>query len=243
MTDRERKSMTWAGALLLAAAVFRFLVVAPVAVEPPLNDRPSIADSLIVAGDAAVEEKERRSRPFEPGETIDPNVAGDEELDRLPGVGPARALQIVQNREENGPFRVVEDLARVSGIGPASVERMRPFLRLDLPGIRAAEAGRKGRAAAVPGLARKVTASSAAGPERSAGSGRLVTAGGGLVNINRATAAELQAIPGIGPVIADRIVAYRRENGPFRQADELMQVPGVGERTFARIAPLVTVGR
>ncbi len=235
--------MTWAGALLLAAAVFRFVVIAPVAVEPPLGDRPSIADSLLVAGDAAVEEKERRSRPFEPGETIDPNVAGDEELDRLPGVGPSRALQIVGNREENGPFRAVEDLARVSGIGPASVERLRPFLRLDPAGIRAAEAGRKGRAAAVPGAVRTAAASSAAAPERSGGSGGAVAAGGGLVNINRATAAELQAIPGIGPVIAGRIVAYRGENGPFRKADELMQVPGVGERTFARIAPLVTVGR
>ena len=226
MTDREKKSMTWAGALLLGAAAFRFLVVAPAPAEPPLGDRPSIADSLLVAGDAAVEEKERRSRPFQPGETIDPNVAGDEELDRLPGVGPARALQIVQNREENGPFSTVEDLVRVPGIGPASVERMRPFLRLGPAAARSVEAGAR------RGPARSAVAAPGGAP-----------GGGGLVDINRATAAELQAIPGIGPVIAERIVAYRNENGPFRQVDELTQVAGVGEKTLARIAPLVTARR
>lgn len=223
MTDREKKSMTWAGALLLGAAAFRFLVVAPAPAETPLGDRPSIADSLLVAGDAAVEEKERRSRPFGPGETIDPNVAGDEELDRLPGVGPARALQIVQNREENGPFSTVEDLARVPGIGPASVERLRPFLRL------------------APVAARSVGANGRRGQDRfAAGALGGVAGGGTLVDINRATAAELQGIPGIGPVIAERIVAYRSENGPFRQVDELTQVAGVGDKTLARIAPLVT---
>ncbi len=226
MTEREKKSMTWAGVLLLGAAAFRFVLIAPAPAEPPLGDRPSIADSLLLAGDAAVEEKERRSRPFDPGETLDPNVAGDEELDRLPGVGPARALQIVQNREENGPFRTVEDLVRVPGIGPATLERLRPFLRLDPAVGRVAEV-RTGRGRGPPAVA---------GPGGAPG-------GGGLVDINRATAAELQAIPGIGPVIADRIVAYRGEHGPFRQVDELMQVAGVGEKTLARIAPLVTARR
>ncbi len=242
MTDREKKSMTWAGALLLGAAVFRFLVVAPAPAQSPLGDRPSIADSLLGAGDAAVEEKERRSRPFEPGETIDPNVAGDEELDRLPGVGPARALQIVQNREDNGPFRTVEDLARVRGIGPASVERLRPFLRLDPAAIRSLEArAGRGRAtsavAAADGVRREQASVSPRSPARQG------SAGGALVDINRATADELQAIPGIGPVIAARIVAYRSEKGPFRAVDELVQVPGVGEKTLARIGPLVTVRR
>ena len=226
MTEREKKSMTWAAALLLGAAAFRFLLIAPAPAEPPLGDRPSIADSLLVAGDEAVEEKERRSRPFEPGETLDPNVAGDEELDRLPGVGPARALQIVQDREERGPFRTVDELARVPGIGPASVERLRPFVQVHPATLRSAGVSTGGgerspAVAATPGA----------------------PGGGGLVNINRATAAELQTIPGIGPVIAERIVAHRGEHGPFRQVDELMLVAGVGERTLARIAPLVTVRR
>lgn len=220
--------MMGAAVLLLGAAAVRFVVATPGPVEPLLNGRPSIADSLLVAGDSALLEKERRSRPFQPGETIDPNLAGDEELDRLPGVGPARALRIVQEREENGFFTSVEDLARVSGIGPGSVERLRQFLRVD------------------PALARSAPSGAARGPRPRTVAG--VEPGGapevaGRLDLNRATAEELQAIPGIGPVIAQRIVAYRNEHGAFREPEELMEVPGVGEKTFARIAPLVTAGR
>lgn len=228
MTDRERKSMVGAAVLLLGAAAVRFVVATPGPVDPLLGDRPSIADSLLVAGDSALQEKERRSRPFQQGETIDPNVAGDEALDRLPGVGRARALQIVREREENGPFASIDDLARVQGIGPGSVERLRPFLRID------------------PAVAR----SSEAAADRGSGSSSGAKAGAGAalgspgrVNLNRATVEELQAIPGIGPVIARRIVAYRDEHGAFREPRELMEVSGVGEKTFARIAPLVTTGR
>ena len=255
MTDREKKSMKWAGGLLLGAALVRFLV-APAPAAPPLDGRPSIGDSLLVAGDAAVEEKARRSRPFEPGETIDPNVAGDEELDRLPGVGPARALDIVRDREENGPFAKVEDLARVRGIGPAGVERMRPHLRLDPAAMRGAGA-RMGEAGAVAagggGLPSGGVLSSGGqprgglanrgGPAGPGGPTGGVPAASAPVDLNRATAEELQTLPGIGPAIAERILAYRDENGPFRRADELMRVKGVGEKTFARIAPHVTVGR
>ena len=253
MTDREKKSMRWAGGLLLGAALIR-IVVAPSPAATPLDDRPSIGDSLLAAGDSAVEEKGRRSRPFEPGETIDPNVAGDEELDRLPGVGPARALDIVSDREENGPFRTVEDLARVRGIGPASVERMRPHLRLDPAAVRGgggggALAARGGGPAPTSGpalrggLADRGGPASAGGPAARGGPTATAPSPSGPVDLNRATAAELQDVPGIGPAIAARIVAYREENGPFRQVDELVRVKGLGEKTVARIAPHVTVGR
>ncbi len=221
--------MMGAAVLLLGAAAVRFAVAAPGPADPLLGDRPSIADSLLVAGDSAVQEKERRSRPFESGERIDPNLAGDEELDRLPGVGPARALQIVREREERGPFASIDDLARVRGIGSSSVERMRPFLRIDPAVVRRAQPA----AASAVG---RFASGAEAGPR--AGSGRT-----GRLDLNRATVEELQAIPGIGPVIAQRIVAYRNENGAFREPGNLMEVAGVGEKTFARIAPLVTVGR
>ena len=221
--------MMGAAVLLLGAAAVRFAVAAPGPADPLLGDRPSIADSLLVAGDSAVQEQERRSRPFESGERIDPNLAGDEELDRLPGVGPARALQIVREREERGPFASIDDLARVRGIGSSSVERMRPFLRIDPAVVRRAQP------AAASAVGRSASGAEA-GPR--AGSGRS-----DRLDLNRATVEELQAIPGIGPVIAQRIVAYRNENGAFREPGDLMEVAGVGEKTFARIAPLVTVGR
>jgi competence protein ComEA len=51
-------------------------------------------------------------------------------LDALPGVGPARALAVVRFREANGPFRAVQDLARVPGFGPAALNRLRDRVRV-----------------------------------------------------------------------------------------------------------------
>jgi competence protein ComEA len=65
--------------------------------------------------------------------------------------------------------------------------------------------------------------------------------GGGRVDLNTATAQELDALPGIGPVLAQRIVAHRDEQGPFRSVDQLDDVPGIGPTIFAELAELVTV--
>ena len=63
----------------------------------------------------------------------------------------------------------------------------------------------------------------------------------GLINLNRATAAELEALPRIGPKIAGRILAYREAHGPFQRVQDLTDVRGIGEKTLARLEPLVTV--
>lgn len=77
-----------------------------------------------------------------------------------------------------------------------------------------------------------------AGAPAGAGQG---AGGGGPVNLNSATAQELDALPGIGPVLAERIVAHRGEQGPFRSVDQLDDVPGIGPTTAAELAELVTV--
>jgi len=61
------------------------------------------------------------------------------------------------------------------------------------------------------------------------------------ININRATAAEFDALPRIGPTIAERIVAFRDVNGPFGSVDELGNVPGIGDTTLAGIRDLLTL--
>lgn len=63
---------------------------------------------------------------------------------------------------------------------------------------------------------------------------------GGLLNLNSATAAELDALPGVGPVLAQRIVDHRKQ-GPFTSVDQLDDVPGIGPARAAELAELVTV--
>lgn len=64
---------------------------------------------------------------------------------------------------------------------------------------------------------------------------------GQLVNLNTATASELEALPQVGPVTAQAIVAWRDQNGGFTSVDELLEVDGIGEKTLAQLTPYVTV--
>ncbi len=63
----------------------------------------------------------------------------------------------------------------------------------------------------------------------------------GPLNLNNATLAQLDALPGVGPVLAQRIIDFRTKRGGFKQVDELRQVDGIGEETFARLKDLVAV--
>ncbi len=63
-----------------------------------------------------------------------------------------------------------------------------------------------------------------------------------VVNINTATAEELQQLPRVGPALAQRIVAYREMYGPFKNIEDIMQVPGIGEAVFAAMRDYITVG-
>lgn len=75
------------------------------------------------------------------------------------------------------------------------------------------------------------------------GVGGVTTGGaaGGLVNVNTASATELEALPGIGEVLAATIVAYRDEHGPFASVDQLEDVSGIGPSTLEEIRDLVTI--
>jgi len=66
------------------------------------------------------------------------------------------------------------------------------------------------------------------------------TPGDGLINVNTATAALLESLPGIGPTLAQRIIEYRDANGPFEGVEDLVDVPGIGEATLDKFRDLIT---
>ncbi len=61
------------------------------------------------------------------------------------------------------------------------------------------------------------------------------------LNVNTATATELEQLPRIGPVLAERIVEYRQEKGPFQKVEDLTKVKGIGEKTLERIRPYIYI--
>jgi competence protein ComEA len=84
----------------------------------------------------------------------------------------------------------------------------------------------------------------AAGSPGAGGGGTSAAAGStgpGPVNLNTATVAQLEELPGVGPVLAQRIIDWRTEHGRFASVDELGEVSGIGEKIFAALQPKVTV--
>ena len=67
------------------------------------------------------------------------------------------------------------------------------------------------------------------------------TPSAGPLDLNAATSADLEALPGVGPVLAQRIVDWRTQNGPFPSVDVLGEVPGIGDVMLERLRPLVVV--
>jgi competence ComEA-like helix-hairpin-helix protein len=65
---------------------------------------------------------------------------------------------------------------------------------------------------------------------------------GARIDVNSASAADLELLPGVGPTLAKRIVSHRASEGPFGGAEDLLQVHGIGRRTLERLAPLMEFG-
>lgn len=106
----------------------------------------------------------------------------------------------------------------------------------DLDGLNLAAKVKDGEKVLVPARGRD-PGGGAGAAGGSAGSG----AQGGLVNLNTATLADLDTLPGIGPALAQRILDHREKNGGFRAVEDLLEVPGIGPKKFEELRDMVTV--
>lgn len=152
------------------------------------------------------------------------NTATASELDALPGIGPSKASAIIAHRDSNGPFKTVDGITEVVGIGPATLEGLRDLVMVGEP-----NAG-----SAAPATPAATGASGAKNDTPAATSG-------GAININTASATELESLTGIGPTKASAIKADRDANGPFASCADLQRVNGVGPATVASIGASCTI--
>lgn len=155
---------------------------------------------------------------------VDLNRADRTELMLLRGVGPDTADRIVAHREKNGPFEGLGDLRRVPGIGPATLEKIRPHVVLTWPENVEPRPERGPSVVTFEPASLVVKAND-------------VT----ILDPNRATLAELQTLPGIGPTLAQRIVD-RRAIKAFGDVSELRKVQGIGAKTLEKIRPRLRIG-
>jgi competence protein ComEA len=94
----------------------------------PLTDGERVYVPRI--GEASPQPSESSSGASSPHALVDLNSASEADLEALPGIGPALAQAIIDHRSQHGPFRSIDDLAEVRGIGPAKMEQLRPLVKV-----------------------------------------------------------------------------------------------------------------
>jgi competence ComEA-like helix-hairpin-helix protein len=157
-------------------------------------------------------------------ETVDLDRAPAGELVRLPGVGPALAKRIVAERAKNGPFGGPDCLdSRVAGIGEGFLRRTGTHLAFSAGGC--------------------APRSSAVGENAALGARSGEGGCPEVVDLNRATEADLVCLPGIGAARAKAILRLREELGGFRELTDLARVRGLPKGVVEGVRGRLTVGR
>jgi competence protein ComEA len=177
--------------------------------------------SKVHVGEAAAAKAKSKtdgaSEPKAKSEKVNLNTADSAALEDLPGVGPAHAKAIIAAR----PFKSVDDLERVKGLGKSRIDALKDLVTTDAPAAKAGTA--KTVAKTTGGATTKNMPKAKAGQK--------------VVNLNTASKEELEDLPGIGPVLSDRII----EGRPFKTIEDVMKVKGIKDGEFAKIKDLITV--
>lgn len=214
-TSREFAGLGWVIVLLLLAVLWHLSA----SKAPP-----------VVLATAPKPESVASAAPTPLVGLIDLNLADSATLTRLPGVSPLLARRIVRYRTAAGGFRSWAHVERVWGLA-ALLPSLRPYMVLSP------------RAGAAPAL-RNAEPPLRSGPRRTdeaagaAPAPRTYTP----VDLNLADSAALEALPGIGPAFARRIVAYRSKLGFYRSAMQVREVYGMSDSLYRIAEPYLLIG-
>jgi competence protein ComEA len=166
------------------------------------------------------------------GALIDINSADQKTLESLPGVGPATAQEIVKGR----PYKSVDDLANVKGIGKSKLEKIRPLVTVGGQPAAQAPAAAKSAASSAATKASSATQAAKSAPTETKKAAKSAVPSG-PVNINTASKDQLEALPGIGPKKAQAIIDGR----PYQKTEDVMKVKGIKQGIYDKIKDKITV--
>lgn len=171
-------------------------------------------------------------------ELVNINTATLEELMTLPHLGKTKAQAIIDYRKANGNFKSIEEIKNVKGIGDAFFENIKTLITVG--DASKTTTSQLAQATPTSNTEQGTTDKPKEGVKKEQ---KAKTAPSGkLININTATLEELMSLPKIGEKKAKDIIEYRKANGPFKKKEDIMNVKGIGEKTYELFKDLITVG-
>jgi comEA protein len=212
----------------------------------------ALVAQLCVAGAFAQSSSKSGSGAAKTAALVDVNSADLQTLETLPGVGPATAKLIQDGR----PYKTLSDLEKVKGLSKARLEALKDKVTFGSAATsQTAPSPKSSQAKQITGSPASATSTAGGGAATAKATGSSTVtksasapaattdriAPGQRLNINTASAADLDKLPGIGPAKSKAIVDYRAQNGNFKSIEDIEKVKGIKGGVFSKIKDYIKV--